>query len=126
MKTTKKTTTKTTKKTKPTFVVDLTNAESYKDVKIAFIAAKVNAGVAITKSELAFVISEAMTTGALVVLDTMEEFFAKAKVIEADEKQLKKFMEAVKELENPVEDEKPVEPKKPWYKRFWNWLTRKN
>lgn len=124
MKTTKKTT-KTTKKTKPTFVVDLTNAESYKDVKIAFIAAKVNAGIAITKSELAFVIAEAMATGALVVLDTMDEFFAKAKVIEADEKQLKKFMEAVKDLEKPVEEEEPVEPKKPWYKRFWNWLTRK-
>ena len=99
---------KSTKKTKPTFVVDLTNATSVEDVKIAFVEAKVKAGVPITMNELLAYVR--------IGLDIATELQnCNVTIIESDELALK-MLKLIKKYENK---------KTPWYKRFWNWITRK-
>lgn len=86
--------TKETKATKPTIVVDLTKVETTNDIADAFITAKVNAGVALTKADL-----------------------ATAKAIIAD-----RIFSELNEIIKLVE--KRVAKKQPWYKRAWNWVKK--
>lgn len=109
MKTTKKTSGK-----KPTFVVDLTNCETPTEVKFQFICDKAKAGVKLSGDDILFI----MNVGANVALDAVDEVIEEntAKMIytaDIDKKKVQKII-------------KIIEKKDPWYKRFWNWLTRKN
>lgn len=105
-----KTTKKTTKSKK--VVVDLTKAETPGDVKAAHISAKVANGVAISYADLQFIIRESVKAGIEVAF---AEIAASAKIV--------KDTEAANELINIIKD--TFKPKKPWYKRLWNWITRK-
>ena len=58
MKTTKKTVKNVKKATKPSFVVDLTDAVTYSDVKLSFIEAKALNGVKLTQDEFKQKMSE--------------------------------------------------------------------
>ena len=105
MKTTKKTN---KKEFKPAFIIDATNCETVEDFLIEKAWAKYDAGLDLNTKDVDALIDDAVDT-------TIDEIFDghNAAVIEGD---TIVGMTAVK-----VE----VEEKKPWYKRFWNWLTRK-
>ena len=104
-----KTTKKITKKIfKPAYIIDLTDCETEEDFLIEKAWAKYEAGLDINTKEADALIDDAIDV-------TIEEMFDghNAAVIEGN---TIIGLDAVK-----VE----VEEKKPWYKRFWNWLTRK-
>lgn len=108
MKTLKKTK-KITKK--PEFIVDFTDIDTPEDVVMEFIIGKVRAGMVISEKELMFAVSH----GAQIAIDAFESFYAThSTVIENDK--------LAKDLLNMIS--KAVKPKKPWYKRFWAWLTK--
>lgn len=96
----------TVKKTKkPTFVVDLTNAQTYEDVKIAFICAKAANGK-ITDTE----VTNLINFGANMVLD----------YVAAIEDERSRIAKGILKIVNKAFNEK----KDPWYKRAWRWITK--
>ena len=107
---------KTLKKTKkiikkPEFIVDFTDIDTPEDVVMEFIIGKVRAGMVISEKELMFAVSH----GAQIAIDAFESFYAAhSTVIENDK--------LAKDLLNMIS--KAIKPKKPWYKRFWAWLTK--
>ena len=111
MKTIKKTK-KTNKKFNPAFVVDLTDIEGPEDVTIEFIAAKVRADIPITNKEFMYTLSY----GAATALEAMENFYFDHTTCIEDDKLAEKLLKEIK---------KSITKKTPWYKRFWNWITRK-
>lgn len=115
-KETKKVTKKTAKKTvvKPKFIVDLTKAETCEDIKFEFIKAKATQGVAITEEDILFLVNLGAEIALKYIDMCIEEINKKAVKIEDD----KLFDELTKLLK------KATQPKKPWYKRFWGWLTK--
>lgn len=111
MKTIKKTK-KTAKKFNPAFVVDLTDIEGPEDVTIEFIAAKVRAGISITNKEFMYTLGY----GAATALEAVENFYFDHTTCIEDDKLAKKLLKEIK---------KAIKRRTPWYKRFWNWITRK-
>lgn len=108
---------KTVKKTKkPAFIVDLTNAETAADVKAQVVRAKALAGVKVSNEEIDFLINY----GAELALDTIDScidrFCEVNKPVVITDKKL------VTEIADFITDK--IQPKKPWYKRFWGWLTK--
>lgn len=106
--------TKETKATKPTIVVDLTKVETTNDIADAFITAKVNAGVALTKADLATakaIIADRIFSELNEIINCFEETVP---VIE-DDKLARDIIKLV---------EKRVAKKQPWYKRAWNWVKK--
>lgn len=109
---------KTMKKTnnKYTFVVDLTSAETCEDVKLEFIKAKALQGKKIDMDEFKFIIQY----GAQLAFDTIDicidAFLKSDKYTKIEDDDL------AKDILKLVE--KKIKPKKPWYKRFWSWLTK--
>lgn len=92
------------KPTKPAFVVDATWCEDADDLHTAFIFAKCG-NTPISEDDLMFIVDRTIHR-------TMDEY---------------KFME---NIANMIADVFTTacnwcEKKSPWYKRFWNWLTRK-
>ena len=117
MKTTKKTVKNVKKATKPSFVVDLTDAVTYSDVKLSFIEAKALNGVKLTQDEFNFVML--ISAGSMLnVIDTFIDecltCIPKENVIH-DDKLAKDIVKMI---------EKKVNKKQPWYKRAWNWITK--
>lgn len=104
---------KTIKSTKPTIVVDLTNAESYKDVQFEFTRGKSKAGYPLTDQE----IDQVVYYGASLALDAMNQFLKQGRVniFTVDSRNVKKVIEAI---------EKVIKPKTPWYKKVWNWIKK--
>lgn len=105
------------KKVKPKYIVDLTKVESCEDIKLQFIKAKSLAGVKITEDEFKFIIKY----GTELAFDTIDLYLAEYTkymntVTIQNDKLVKDMIELI---------EKAIKPKKPWYKRFWGWLTRK-
>lgn len=82
-------------KIKPAYIVDITSCETAHDVLYKFAEAKQKAGLALTDTELDAIVDENST------------------VI---------FVESIPVT---VECYKCNKKKLPWYKRFWNWITRK-
>ena len=115
-KETKKVAKKTAKKTviKPKFIVDLTKAETCEDIKFEFIKAKATQGVAITEEDILFLVNLGAEITLKYIDMCIEEINKKTVKIEDD----KLFNELEKLLK------KATQPKKPWYKRFWGWLTK--
>ena len=115
-KETKKTTKKVAKKvaSKPKFIVDLTKVETCEDIKFEFIKAKATQGVAITEDDILFLVN----LGAEIALEYID------KCIDEINKQTIKIQDdkLFDELTNLLK--KATQPKKPWYKRFWSWITK--
>lgn len=88
-------------KFKPAYTVDITKCENAGDVKFAMIDAKMKAGQPITQDDIDFI-----------VVDSINMFTGYA---------IKSFEGYMITIE-PTEDDNAH---KPWYKRFWNWITRK-
>lgn len=103
---------KTTKK--PAFIVDLTKAESVTDIKFEFIRAKAKAGVKLDDEEIFFLVNLGATMAIEVIDECIEQLNAKTVHIH-DDKLYNKLEGILKEA---------MEPKKPWYKRFWGWITK--
>lgn len=101
---------------KYTFVVDLTSAETCEDVKLEFIKAKALQGKKIDMDEFKFIIQY----GAQLAFDTIDvcidAFLKSDKYTKIEDDDLAK--DILKLIE------KKIKPKKPWYKRFWAWLTK--
>lgn len=108
---------KTTKKTKkePKFIVDYTNIERPEDVYVEYILAKVRAGMVIDTEEAKMLVKfGAVLT--MEVIDNYIELFEKCHVTTIeDEKVAKDLLDVLV---------KATQKKQPWYKRFWNWLTK--
>lgn len=106
--------TKEKKATKPTIVVDLTKVETTNDIADAFINAKANAGVALTKVDLVTakaIIADRIFSELNEIVNCFEETIP---VIE-DDKLARDIIKLV---------EKRVTKKQPWYKRAWNWIKK--
>lgn len=105
--------TNTKKSTKYTFIADLTQAENPEDVKFEFIRGKAKAGVKLTDDEIMWLVK----LGSKITLEAIDESMAKMKPVatfsDVDGKKIEKII-------------KILTKKEPWYKRFWNWITRKN
>lgn len=105
--------TNTKKSTKYTFIADLTNAHDPEDVKFEFIRGKAKAGVKLTDEEIMWLVK----LGSKITLEAIEESMTKMKPVacfdNVDANKVKKIV-------------KILTKKEPWYKRFWNWITRKN
>lgn len=100
------------KSTKPTFIVDLTKCEAPEDIRFEFIRAKATKGIAVTDKDISFV----LRLGGRIVMDAVDRSILDIDVHHVeitDPKRIKKLLDI-------------IVPKKPWYKRFWNWVTRKN
>lgn len=117
MKSTKKETKKATKKaTKPTMVVDITTATRPVDIYRAFAEAKIKAGEPITMEELKA--CEAIAVDEVVsAIEYLVDQMNSDTVVYEDDKLVDDIISLI---------DKRFAPKKPWYKRFWNWVTRKN
>lgn len=104
--------TKKTKKPafKPVFTVDLTDCYDAEEMYEAFLTAKFEAKVPLTSYEVGKFCEYKIVQALDSFVDDLFDGH-NAVVIEGDE--IKTF-DAVK-----------VTIKQPWYKRFWNWLTRK-
>ena len=98
------------------FVVNLTDVETCDDIQLEFIKGKAIAGVAITEDEFKFIVQY----GAQLAFDTidacLEAFLKSDKYTKIEDDKL--AQDILKLIE------KSVKPKKPWYKRFWGWITK--
>lgn len=107
-----------TKKTtiKPDFIVNLTNVESVEDINLAFIEGKIKAAKPISWNEYMMLIDIITDVAANVANDMFDAFtgFKKTNPIEISKKEFDEIVNIINHTQ-----------KKPWYKRFWNWLTRK-
>lgn len=97
---------------KPMFLVDLTEIESPDDIVMEFIAGKVRAGLPISEKEMFF----SMGYGAATALTAVEDFYYSHATMIEDDKLANKLLKEIG---------KALKKKQPWYKRFWNWITRK-
>ena len=110
---------KSTKKTKkePKFIVDYTDIQLPQQVYAEYILAKTRAGMTITESEADALINY----GVFIALDEIDNCLAhyntKCTVIQ-DDKLADKLLDITL-------DYIKKKNRKPWYKRFWNWITRK-
>ena len=94
---------KTNKTFKPAYTVDMTKASTAEDLFLEFVIAKVNAGIAITGEELKHVVEH-----------FVDDAIDKATTI------------ATTLITTAIILDNSGEKKLPWYKRFWNWIIRKN
>lgn len=97
------------KKFKPSYIVDITKCEDALDMIVAIAYAKVDANVAITRDELDAVI----ILSAYDLKDYVNEM--------AD-----KYSEMIINTLNKCVDNKEPKKKPNIFKRFWNWMTKKN
>lgn len=99
--------TKTTNSTKkPSLVVDFTNQDNVNNPKLAFISAKINQGKSLTENDINAMLEQMKQYVINRLFDDCNSLILKNGNI------LKyKIVEAIK--------------KQPWYKRLWNWITRK-
>lgn len=97
------------KKFKPSYIVDITKCEDTLDMIVAIAYAKIDANVAITRDEL----------DAVRVLSAYDlKNFVEAT---AD-----KFSEMIISTLNKCVEKKEPKKKPNIFKRFWNWITKKN
>lgn len=106
------------KKNKSKYVVDLTEIwdkdASTDDVKVAYIRAKATSGIPVSNDDVDFLI----VAGIKVTLNAYKEF------VEDQEKNVIRIKD--NKLYNQLEKafNNAMNPKKPWYKRFWGWITK--
>lgn len=103
------------KKIKYTYVIDITNCYTEIEVIMAIIEAKVNAGVAITPTELDTVISYT-TECSVNFCKKLDEAIQTAGDIANN---------IAEKITNKVIERNKSKNKPHLLKRFWNWMTRK-
>lgn len=102
------------KTSKYSFIVDLTKAETPGEICDAFIEAKIKAGIPISETELIMTKSHLVDT-LLDVLQEMIDDADKHTTYIEDDKLAQKLLKEIEKATTPK--------KKPWYKRFWRWIT---
>lgn len=105
----KKVVKKTVKVARPKYIIDMTNAANMDDITANFIGQKISNGMKLTDSDTSTIAS--IITD-VILKDLMPE---DCTAIVNDGGVYRKC--------TAVRVEKKV--KKPWYKRVWNWITRK-
>lgn len=105
----KKVVKKTVKVARPKYIIDMTNAANMDDITANFIGQKISNGMKLTDSDTSTIAS--IITD-VILKDLMPE---DCTAIVNDGGVYRKCI--------AVRVEKKV--KKPWYKRVWNWITRK-
>lgn len=100
---------KTVKVTKPKYTISMTEAANIDDITADFISQKIMNGMKLTESDVSTIVS--IVTD-IVLENLMPE---DCSAIVSDGGVYRKC--AAIRIENKV--------KKPWYKRAWNWITRK-
>ena len=100
---------KTVKVTKPKYTIDMTEAANIDDITADFISQKIMNGMKLTESDVSTIVS--IVTD--IVLENLMPEDCSAIVNDGG---VYRKCTAVR-IENKV--------KKPWYKRAWNWITRK-
>ena len=109
-----KATKKTKKDTKPMMIVNLTNIEQIDDISDAFIIAKINAGIPLTKIDFYTIKYNTASRIFDLFSDMFKDFDENIPVIEDDK--------LVQDIIKLVYDR--TTKKQPWYKRFWNWVKK--
>ena len=105
----KKVVKKTVKVTRPKYTIDMTKAANMDDVTADFLSQKIMNGMKLTESDVSTIVS--IVTD--IVLENLMPEDCSAIVNDGG---VYRKCTAVR-VENEV--------KKPWYKRAWNWITRK-
>ena len=100
---------KTVKVTKPKYTISMTEAANIDDITADFISQKIMNGMKLTESDVSTIVS--IVTD--IVLENLMPEDCSAIVNDSG---VYRKCTAVR-IENKV--------KKPWYKRAWNWITRK-
>lgn len=100
---------KTVKVTKPKYAIDMTEAANIDDITADFISQKIMNGMKLTESDISTIVS--IVTD--IVLENLMPEDCSAIVNDGG---VYRKCTAVR-IENKV--------RKPWYKRAWNWITRK-
>ena len=100
---------KTVKVTKPKYTISMTEAANIDDITADFISQKIMNGMKLTESDVSTIVS--IVTD--IVLENLMPEDCSAIVSDGG---VYRKCTAVR-IENKV--------KKPWYKRAWNWITRK-
>ena len=102
------------KKGTPEVIVNLVNAETPEDVRFEFILAKTRAGIAIKEEDVKWLLA----AGAKMVCEIIDDEIEKRE------------SETIKIKDNALYEKltgiltSAIVPKKPWYKRFWGWITK--
>lgn len=97
------------KKFKPSYIVDITKCEDTLDMIVAIAYAKIDANVAITGDEL----------DAVIILNAYD-------LKDYIEATADKFSEMIISTLNKCVEKKEPKKKPNIFKRFWNWMTKKN
>lgn len=97
------------KKFKPSYIVDITKCEDTLDMIVAIAYAKIDANVAITRDEL----------DAVIILNAHD-------LKDYIETTADKFSEMIINTLNKCVEKKEPKKKPNIFKRFWNWMTKKN
>ncbi len=97
------------KKFKPSYIVDITKCEDTLDMIVAIAYAKIDANVAITRDEL----------DAVIILNAYD-------LKDYIEATADKFSEMIINTLNKCVEKKEPKKKPNIFKRFWNWMTKKN
>lgn len=105
----KKVVKKTVKVARPKYTIDMTNAANMNDVTANFISQKILNGMKLTDLDISTIVS--IVTDAI-LKDLMPE---DCSAIVKDGGVYRKC----------TAERVEVKAKKPWYKRVWNWITRK-
>lgn len=105
----KKVVKKTVKVARPKYTIDMTNAANMNDVTANFISQKISNGMKLTDLDISTIVS--IVTDAI-LKDLMPE---DCSAIVKDGGVYRKC----------TAERVEVKAKKPWYKRVWNWITRK-
>lgn len=105
----KKVVKKTVKVARPKYTIDMTNAANMNDVTANFISQKISNGMKLTDLDISTIVS--IVTDAI-LKDLMPE---DCSAIVKDGGVYRKC----------TTERVEVKAKKPWYKRVWNWITRK-
>lgn len=105
----KKVVKKTVKVVRPKYTIDMTNAANMNDVTANFISQKISNGMKLTDLDISTIVS--IVTDAI-LKDLMPE---DCSAIVKDGGVYRKC----------TAERVEVKAKKPWYKRVWNWITRK-
>ena len=99
---------------KPMLIVDLTDAETPADIRYSFLYAMAEQGYKMTKEEIEELVMFGVRLAAEVIDNALAE--RQKNVIKVvDDKIYNKLEKIFDDI---------VNPKKPWYKRFWNWITK--
>ena len=105
----KKVVKKTVKVARPKYTIDMTNAANMNDVTANFISQKISNGMKLTDLDISTIVS--IVTD-VILKDLMPE---DCSAIVKDGGVYRKC----------TAERVEVKAKKPWYKRVWNWITRK-